>query len=91
MEKIEKKDCNCNQLVVVKKGFSGIGAVIGIGIACVIAWLSIMTVSETKSENANIVYYGCMILVYVSPLFGTIGMNKLLSVCPKCGKINHLN
>lgn len=86
MEEIKKEYCPCNQLTVIKKGFSGIGAVCGVGIACLISWLIINAVSETKTENAAMFYYGCSILVFISPLFGTIGMNKTLSVCPKCGE-----
>jgi len=87
---IETQYCSCNNLAVIKRGFSGLGAVIGIGVSLIISGFIILISIDIKSDNRFIWQALAIFLVLISPLLGTIGMNSLYSVCPKCGKITKL-
>ena len=85
-----KEDCPENELTVIKKGFSGAYAVGGFLFGILISWIIIGASSPNggvSGEIYSIAAIGCTLCLFA----GTIGMNKLLSVCPKCGKITELN
>ena len=86
-----QENCPDNELVIIKKGFSGIYAVGGFLFGMLISWFIIGAMYPTGSiingEAYLIAAVGCTLNLFA----GTIGMNKLLSVCPKCGKITELN
>ena len=91
MSEENENDCPCYQLTVIKKGFSGIYAVGGFLFGMLISWFIIGAMYPTGSiingEAYLIAAVGCTLNLFA----GTIGMNKLLSVCPKCGKTTNLN
>ena len=86
-----KENCPDNELVIIKKGFSGIYAVGGFLFGMLISWFIIGAMYPTGSvingEAYLIAAVGCTLCLFA----GTIGMNKLLSVCSKCGKTTNLN
>jgi hypothetical protein len=89
MSEIEN-DCYCNQLTVIKKGFSGSYAIGGFMFGMLFSWFIIWVCYP--NGNISSAAYSIASLFCILCLFaGTIGMNKLLSVCPKCGKTTNLN
>jgi hypothetical protein len=114
MEEIKKEDCLCNQLTVVKKGFSGYKAIMTFTQIAVVSIIIIGVTMAIQSTNANIdadisnkygierasnnyaVIDEVLVSIATTACFlglfaGTIGMNKLLTVCSKCGKVTPLN
>jgi len=90
MSEEKENDCPCYQLTVIKKGFSGVYAVGGFLFGILISWFIIGAAypnGGVSGEVYSIAEVACTLCLFA----GTIGMNKLLSVCPKCGKTTNLN
>jgi len=84
-----QENCPDNELVIIKKGFSGEYAIGGFFIACFISYLLIRMLYPNGNID-SITYTIASILITLSLFAGTIKMNKLYSVCPKCGKKREL-
>ena len=114
MEEVKKEDCQCEQLLVIKKGFNGFKAVstfIGIAIFfAIVIWVVISDQNydmqldasisnkyglEAASHPNYLIINSALISIagiasFLGLFAGTIDMNKLFSVCPKCGKVKEL-
>jgi len=81
------KKCNCTNIAVVKKGFSGKKAVHGYLIATAIGGFLIYCGFVQKIDLldlyivASVAGVGC----FLSLLAGTINMNDIYSICLRCG------
>ncbi len=83
--------CPCNQPTVIKKGFSGIYAISGFLIGIVVSSVFIKMIYPEGHPVDSIAYTIASFFVILCLFAGTIRMNDLFSVCPKCGKITSFN
>ena len=85
-----ENNCLCDQLTVIKKGFSGLLAICGFFGAVIISTVFIFIFYPYKNPDLYI-YILCAVFIVLSLLLGTFRMNKLYTVCAKCGKKIPLN
>lgn len=79
--------CNCTNIAAVKKGFSGVNAVIGYLIASAIGGFIICIDLGNPVDLLSLYmrYSLAAVLCLLSFFAGTINMNDIYSICLRCG------